>query len=53
VIVPGLPFTGARGVAWAIRGGLLALVAGAFLLVVARRRDEDDDDEPCPEALAY
>jgi hypothetical protein len=53
VIVPGLPFTGAMGVAWAIRGGLMALVVGAFLLIVTRRRDEDDDDERCPEASAY
>jgi uncharacterized repeat protein (TIGR01451 family) len=53
VIVPGLPFTGAIGVTWAARGGLMALIVGAFLLVVTRRRDEDDDDERCPEAPAY
>jgi hypothetical protein len=44
-IVPGLPFTGAMGVAWAIRGGLMALAVGAFLIIVGRRRD-DEDDEP-------
>ena len=46
-IVPGLPFTGAMGVTWAVRGGVAALLAGLFLLVVARRRrDEDEDDVP-------
>jgi uncharacterized repeat protein (TIGR01451 family) len=42
-IVPGLPFTGAMGVAWAIRGGLMALAVGAFLIIVGRRRDDDEE----------
>ncbi len=45
-IVPGLPYTGAMGITWAIRGGLMALTIGAFLLIVTRRRREDDGDEP-------
>ena len=30
-------------VVWAVRGGIAALLLGAFLLLVARRRREDDD----------
>jgi hypothetical protein len=44
-IVPGLPFTGAMGVTWAVRGGLMALFVGAFLLVVTRRRDDEDEQQ--------
>ena len=40
-----LPFTGAMGVVWAIRGGIAALLAGAFLLLIARRRRDDDDPQ--------
>ena len=42
-VIPRLPFTGAMGVVWAVRGGIAALLLGAFLLLVARRRREDDD----------
>ena len=42
-VIPHLPFTGAMGVVWAVRGGIAALLLGAFLLLVARRRREDDD----------
>ncbi|MDP9220961.1 MAG: hypothetical protein M3P23_10545, partial [Actinomycetota bacterium] len=45
-IVPGLPFTGAMGIAWAIRGGLMALAVGAFLLVVTRRRKDEGEMGP-------
>ena len=45
-VVPGLPFTGAMGVVWAVRAGLAALGAGFFLIVVARRRRDEDEDEP-------
>ena len=41
---PGLPYTGAMGVAWAVRGGLAALVIGAFLLIATRRRHDEDED---------
>ncbi len=44
-VVPGLPFTGAMGVVWAIRGGIAALLAGAFLLLITRRRRDDDDPQ--------
>jgi hypothetical protein len=41
-IVPGLPFTGAMGVAWAIRLGLMGVAVGAFLLLAARRQRDDE-----------
>ncbi len=50
-IVPGLPFTGAMGVAWAIRGGLMALAVGAFLIIVGRRRDDEDEEDASAAAL--
>jgi uncharacterized repeat protein (TIGR01451 family) len=43
-IVPGLPFTGAMAVDWAVRGGLMAIVIGAFLLVATRRRRDEGGD---------
>ena len=43
-VVPGLPFTGAMGVVWAVRGGLALLLAGAFLLVLTRRRRDEEDE---------
>ena len=45
-VVPGLPFTGAMGVVWAVRAGLVALGAGFFLIIVARRRRDEDEDQP-------
>jgi uncharacterized repeat protein (TIGR01451 family) len=42
-VVPGLPFTGAMGVVWAVRGGVALLLAGGLLLLLSRRRREDEE----------
>ena len=44
-VIPRLPFTGAIGIVWAVRGGIAALLLGGLLLLVARRRREDDDPQ--------
>jgi hypothetical protein len=41
-VVPGLPFTGAMGVVWAVRGGLALMLVGAFLVLATRRRRQNE-----------